>query len=108
MVHHFIREKRLVVQNKRDGVLSRDILGGHDREFMPRNIAREFNAANASTRNGTAHCSAVQHAGKVHVVDILRLARDLLTAFFAENWSSNHLHGDRLFNYCTTNEPDLC
>src|ERR1043166_6557061 len=37
MIHNFVGQVRLIVENQCDIVLARDIFGRNDREFIPRN-----------------------------------------------------------------------
>src|SRR5207249_3335182 len=102
MIDDFVGEVRLVVENQRDIVFTGDVFRGNDREFIPRNIAVrtacgsgrliEGNIFDAAARNRTAHGDAVQHAGETQIVNVKRLAGNLLPAFFAGNGFADEGH----------------
>ena len=80
----------LVVNQERDAIFPRDILGGDDREFAPGNVAFVMNPANAAARGRAANGHAVKHAGKRDIVHVAGPACNFLAALFAGNGFSDN------------------
>ena len=78
-----VGEKRLVVKDQGDVIAAGDVLRGDDGEFVPGDAGFECDAANDATSRGVANGRAVDHAGEVEIVDVLRLAGDFARALFA-------------------------
>src|SRR5437870_12738305 len=112
MIDNFVGEIRLVVEDQRDIVFTRDIFGSNDRKFVPRNVEVrtacgagsprghpergagcgrliERNILDAPTRNRATYSYAMQHPRKSDVINIKRLAGNFLPAFFAKDWFTN-------------------
>ena len=79
----FVGEKRLVVKNQHNVVLPRHVFRSNNGEFIPRDAGLESDAANFSATRRVAHGGAVDHAGKLQVVDVLRLVGDFARALLA-------------------------
>ncbi len=83
MIYKVGREVRLVIQNQRNVVCAGNVFGGDDREFVPGNVAFERDVFDPAARGWAAHRHAVKHVGKRQIIDVKRLTRDFLAAFFA-------------------------
>src|SRR5438874_7556251 len=102
MIHNFIIEILLIVENQRDVVFTRNVSGRNDREFVPRD--RSVSAAcdggwllerdrlDSPARDRAAHSHAVQHPFELQIVDVERRAGNFLAAFFAGDCFANGGH----------------
>ena len=98
VIHGFGGEARLVVQNKRNAVLSRNVFGGDNNVFVPVNARAKIDFFDFPARNGAAHGGTVKHAGQNHVVDVACRSRDFVPAFLAWNRSPDDVtDGHKLF-----------
>ncbi len=85
MIHDLIRETGLIVGDQRDDIFPGNILRGDDDKFVPGDSRPKRNVLDLAARNLAANGCAVKHVGQRHIVDVLRLSRDLVAAFFARN-----------------------
>ena len=85
VVDETVGEAGLVFNQQRDAILAADVFCGDDRKFVPGNIARETNFANAAARRGAAHGDAVEHAGKNEVVNVAGTPCYFFAPFLARN-----------------------
>src|SRR5205807_9936846 len=98
MIHNFVGEVRLIVEDQGHIVFTWNIFGSDNHEVIPGNITFERNIFDAPTWNRTAHSNAMQHSGKREVIDVERLAGNFLPAFFArdgfadEVWFRSNTH----------------
>src|SRR5258706_2371162 len=83
MIDPAVREARLVVEDQRDAILSRNISRRDGDEFVPVKSRIERNRLDCSTRNLAADSGAVEHSRQGHVVDVPRGSRDFVAAFLA-------------------------
>src|SRR5579871_3722329 len=112
MTDDMLREIGLIVHDQRDDVLARNVAGGHDGEFVPREIACELNAADAPARDGAAHGYAMKHSRKGEVIHVLRLTSNFLSALLPRYGSADcleHLVTQRSWRRraaCSRRRPD--
>src|SRR3989440_2150923 len=92
MIHNFVGQVRLIVENQRDVVFAWDVFGRNDREFVPGQVAFERNVLDASTWNRAAHSHAVQHPVELQIINVERRTGDFLAAFFAGDCFTNESH----------------
>ena len=92
VIDKLVGEVRLVVENQCDVILTGNIFGGDDGEFVPGNVTFERNVLDSAARNRAAHRHAVEHFRESQVVDVQRRASDLLAAFFAGNGFADGVH----------------
>ena len=98
MIHKLGGEARLVVQNQRDAVLSRNVLGGYDDIFIPVDARTKMDLFDFAARDGATYGRAVKHAGQSHVIHVTRRSSDFVPAFLARHGSSNDVtDGHKLF-----------
>src|SRR3989440_9074209 len=92
MIHNFVGQVRLIVENQRDVVFAWDVFGRNDREFVPGQVAFERNVLDASTWNRAAHSHAVQHPVELQIINVERRTGNFLAAFFAGDCFTNESH----------------
>src|SRR5438093_12562615 len=102
MIDDLIGEARLVVENQRDGILSRNVWRRDDDELVPRNAGNVFDPDDFAARNFTPHRNTVDHSGKGEIIDIPGTAGNLVETFFSGDRPANDLFPKHPAYYCTT------
>src|SRR5215469_17131082 len=85
MIHGSIGQAWLILDNQRNAVLSRNILGGHDHKLFPRNTCPKRDLFDLASRNSAPNGRPEQHVGYRYIIDILRAASDLVATFLTRN-----------------------
>src|SRR6267143_5777459 len=89
VVYELVREARLIVRDRGNFIFAWNILGGDDRELAPGDSVAIADAADASSRDTTAHGHAVDHSRKGEVIHILGAAGYFDPPFFPDDGMPN-------------------
>src|ERR1700690_851790 len=89
VIHEFVREAGLIVNQEGNTVFTGNILRGDDRKFIPRYSGAIANAQNSPARRWATHRDSVEHSRKFDIVHILRAAGNFLPALFARHGFSD-------------------
>src|SRR5205085_4691662 len=85
VVDRAVGEVGLVEEDERDGVRARNVARRDDGELVPGDAFAEDYLADSPARDVAAHGHAVEHAGRVEVVNVARRARHLRAPLLARN-----------------------
>ncbi len=93
MIDYIVGEVGLIVDNQRDAVAARNVVGSDDGDFVPRDSGTIVDLDDAPASHGASDRGAVEHARHREVVEVSRLAGHLGATLAAWHGLSNHSVG---------------